>query len=104
MCPGSDAPLRVLVVDDHPIWRHGVATGLEEAGGAGAGTAASRSDSARSIGESVVWAPGRSGGAARIGRTLAYHRSSGSLFPPSERSMNSLMASAVAATSGTTCG
>jgi DNA-binding NarL/FixJ family response regulator len=37
--PEPDAPLRVLVVDDHPIWRHGVATGLEEAGCAVAGTA-----------------------------------------------------------------
>ena len=39
MCPEPDASLRVLVVDDHPIWRHGVATGLEEAGCAVAGTA-----------------------------------------------------------------
>jgi DNA-binding NarL/FixJ family response regulator len=30
---------RVLVVDDHPIWRHGVADGLEQAGFAVAGTA-----------------------------------------------------------------
>jgi DNA-binding NarL/FixJ family response regulator len=34
-----DAELRVLVVDDHPIWRHSVAAGLEEAGCAVAGTA-----------------------------------------------------------------
>lgn len=39
MCPGSDPSLRVLVVDDHPIWRDGVAAGLEEAGCAIAGTA-----------------------------------------------------------------
>ena len=39
MCPESDPPLRVLVVDDHPIWRDGVAAGLEEAGYAIAGTA-----------------------------------------------------------------
>jgi DNA-binding NarL/FixJ family response regulator len=39
VCPGSDPPLRVLVVDDHPIWRDGVASGLEEAGCAIAGTA-----------------------------------------------------------------
>jgi DNA-binding NarL/FixJ family response regulator len=39
VCPGSDPPLRVLVVDDHPIWRDGVAAGLEEAGCAIAGTA-----------------------------------------------------------------
>jgi DNA-binding NarL/FixJ family response regulator len=31
--------LRVLIVDDHPIWRHGVAAGLEEAGCSVAGTA-----------------------------------------------------------------
>jgi DNA-binding NarL/FixJ family response regulator len=37
--PGSDPPLRVLVVDDHPIWRDGVASGLEDAGCAIAGTA-----------------------------------------------------------------
>ena len=39
MCPGSEPPLRLLVVDDHPIWRDGVAAGLEEAGCAIAGTA-----------------------------------------------------------------
>jgi len=39
VCPEPDAPLRVLVVDDHPIWRHSVAAGLEEAGCAVAGTA-----------------------------------------------------------------
>ena len=39
MCPGSEPPLRVLVVDDHPIWRDGVATGLAEAGCTIAGTA-----------------------------------------------------------------
>jgi DNA-binding NarL/FixJ family response regulator len=39
VCPGSDPPLRVLVVDDHPIWRDGVAAGLEDAGCAIAGTA-----------------------------------------------------------------
>jgi DNA-binding NarL/FixJ family response regulator len=39
VCPEADAPLRVLVVDDHPIWRHGVADGLEGAGCAVAGTA-----------------------------------------------------------------
>jgi DNA-binding NarL/FixJ family response regulator len=37
--PGPDLSLRVLVVDDHPIWRNGVATGLEEAGCTVAGTA-----------------------------------------------------------------
>jgi DNA-binding NarL/FixJ family response regulator len=51
VCPGSDAPLRrdpalrgdpalrVLVVDDHPVWRQSVAAGLEEAGCTVAGTA-----------------------------------------------------------------
>jgi len=39
VCPGPDAPLRVLVVDDHPVWRQSVAVGLEEAGCAIAGTA-----------------------------------------------------------------
>jgi DNA-binding NarL/FixJ family response regulator len=35
----SDRPLRVLVVDDHPIWRDGVARDLTEAGFAVVGTA-----------------------------------------------------------------
>jgi DNA-binding NarL/FixJ family response regulator len=39
MCPESDPRPRVLVVDDHPIWRQGVADGLEGAGFAVAGTA-----------------------------------------------------------------
>jgi DNA-binding NarL/FixJ family response regulator len=51
VCAGSDAPLRrdpalrgdpalrVLVVDDHPVWRQSVAAGLEEAGCTVAGTA-----------------------------------------------------------------
>jgi DNA-binding NarL/FixJ family response regulator len=39
VCPEPDPRLRVLVVDDHPIWRQGVADGLEEAGFAVAGTA-----------------------------------------------------------------
>jgi DNA-binding NarL/FixJ family response regulator len=37
--PESDPLVRVLVVDDHPIWRQGVAEGLEQAGFAVAGTA-----------------------------------------------------------------
>jgi DNA-binding NarL/FixJ family response regulator len=37
--PAADPLPRVLVVDDHPIWRNGVATGLEEAGCSVAGTA-----------------------------------------------------------------
>jgi DNA-binding NarL/FixJ family response regulator len=40
VCPaGDDAPLRVLVVDDHPIWRDGVARDLEAAGMSVCGTA-----------------------------------------------------------------
>ena len=39
MSPEADAPLRVLVVDDHPIWRDGVARDLEAAGLTVCGTA-----------------------------------------------------------------
>lgn len=40
MCPApDDGPLRVLVVDDHPIWRDGVARDLEAAGLVVCGTA-----------------------------------------------------------------
>lgn len=39
MSQEAEPPLRVLIVDDHPIWRHGVAAGLEEAGCSVAGTA-----------------------------------------------------------------
>src|SRR4051812_39750748 len=40
VCPAADdAPLRVLVVDDHPIWRDGVARDLEAAGIVVCGTA-----------------------------------------------------------------
>ena len=49
MCPGTDEPApggrspgaaaRVLVVDDHPMWRQSVAASLEEAGCPVAGTA-----------------------------------------------------------------
>jgi DNA-binding NarL/FixJ family response regulator len=38
--PEADRPVRVLVVDDHPIWRHGVARDLAEAGFLVVGTAA----------------------------------------------------------------
>jgi DNA-binding NarL/FixJ family response regulator len=55
VCPESDAPLRVLVVDDHPIWRHGVATGLEEAGFAVAGTAG---DGAQALRVAAATRPG----------------------------------------------
>ncbi|MDN3355807.1 response regulator transcription factor [Actinomadura sp. DC4] len=39
MCPATDEPLRVLVVDDHPIWRDGLADKLAERGFTLAGTA-----------------------------------------------------------------
>lgn len=41
MCPGAEpsTALRILVVDDHPIWRDGVARDLEAAGFAVCGTA-----------------------------------------------------------------
>jgi DNA-binding NarL/FixJ family response regulator len=57
VCPESDSdpPLRVLVVDDHPIWRQGVATGLEEAGFAVAGTAG---DGAQALRVAVATRPG----------------------------------------------
>ena len=53
MCP--DAELRILVVDDHPIWRHGVAAGLEEAGCAVAGTAG---DGAQALRVAAATRPG----------------------------------------------
>ena len=53
MCP--DAELRVLVVDDHPIWRHSVAAGLEEAGCAVAGTAG---DGAQALRVAAATRPG----------------------------------------------
>jgi DNA-binding NarL/FixJ family response regulator len=37
--PGPDAPVRILVVDDHPIWRQSVARDLDEAGYRVVGTA-----------------------------------------------------------------
>lgn len=39
MCQGTDRPARVLVVDDHPIWREAVARDLAEAGFSVVGTA-----------------------------------------------------------------
>jgi DNA-binding NarL/FixJ family response regulator len=57
VCPESesDSRLRVLVVDDHPIWRQGVATGLEEAGFAVAGTAG---DGAQALRVATATRPG----------------------------------------------
>ena len=53
MCPDSE--LRVLVVDDHPIWRHSVAAGLEEAGCVVAGTAG---DGAQALRVAAATRPG----------------------------------------------
>ena len=53
MCP--DAELRILVVDDHPIWRHSVAAGLEEAGCVVAGTAG---DGAQALRVAAATRPG----------------------------------------------
>ena len=39
MCPEGDVTVRVLVVDDHPIWRQGAARDLAEAGYSIVGTA-----------------------------------------------------------------
>ena len=39
MSPGIDTPVRILVVDDHPIWRQSVARDLDEAGHHVVGTA-----------------------------------------------------------------
>jgi DNA-binding NarL/FixJ family response regulator len=61
VCPGSDTPLRgdpalrVLVVDDHPVWRQSVAAGLEEAGCTVAGTAG---DGAQALRVAAATRPG----------------------------------------------
>lgn len=58
MCPERDQPdlrPRVLVVDDHPIWRQGVADGLDEAGFAVAGTAG---DGAQALRVATATRPG----------------------------------------------
>lgn len=48
MCPAeADATLRVMVVDDHPIWRDGVARDLEAAGFVVCGTAGEGSQALR---------------------------------------------------------
>ena len=41
MCPAADEQVRVLIVDDHPIWRNGVARDLTELGFSVVGTAGS---------------------------------------------------------------
>jgi len=53
VCP--EAELRILVVDDHPIWRHSVAAGLEEAGCTVAGTAG---DGAQALRVAAATRPG----------------------------------------------
>jgi DNA-binding NarL/FixJ family response regulator len=53
VCP--DAEPRILVVDDHPIWRHSVAAGLEEAGCTVAGTAG---DGAQALRVAAATRPG----------------------------------------------
>src|SRR5215469_6637999 len=64
MCPGTDEPTpgrspgrapRVLVVDDHPMWRQSVAAGLEEAGCTVAGTAG---DGAQALRVAAATRPG----------------------------------------------
>ena len=51
----GEPELRILVVDDHPIWRHGVAAGLEEAGCVVAGTAG---DGAQALRVATATRPG----------------------------------------------
>lgn len=46
----SDQPLRVLIVDDHPLWRDGVARDLTEAGFAVVGTAGDGAQAVRLAG------------------------------------------------------
>ena len=55
MCPEPDPRPRVLVVDDHPIWRQGVADGLQDAGFAVAGTAG---DGAQALRVATATRPG----------------------------------------------
>jgi DNA-binding NarL/FixJ family response regulator len=49
VCRGTDEPLRVLVVDDHPIWRDGLAEKLAERGFVLAGTAADGAQALRLV-------------------------------------------------------
>jgi DNA-binding NarL/FixJ family response regulator len=48
-----DRPVRGLVVDDHPIWRHGAAKDLAEAGYDVVGTAGDGSQALRAAGQAV---------------------------------------------------
>jgi DNA-binding NarL/FixJ family response regulator len=52
---GADAAIRVMVVDDHPIWRHGVARDLAEAGFNVVGTAR---DAAQALRVAAATRPG----------------------------------------------
>jgi DNA-binding NarL/FixJ family response regulator len=47
VCPAPDTHLRLLIVDDHPIWRNGVARDLTELGFAVVGTAGSGTQAVR---------------------------------------------------------
>jgi DNA-binding NarL/FixJ family response regulator len=49
VCPAADTHVRVLIVDDHPIWRNGVARGLAELGFAVVGTAGSGAQAVRIV-------------------------------------------------------
>ena len=49
MSAGPDPAIRVLVVDDHPIWREGTARYLSEAGYTIAGTAGDGAQALRII-------------------------------------------------------
>jgi DNA-binding NarL/FixJ family response regulator len=47
VCPAADPQVRVLIVDDHPIWRNGVARDLADLGFAVVGTAGSGAQAVR---------------------------------------------------------
>jgi DNA-binding NarL/FixJ family response regulator len=47
VCPAADEEIRLLIVDDHPIWRNGVARDLTELGFAVVGTAGSGTQAVR---------------------------------------------------------
>lgn len=55
MSADTDAVIRVMVVDDHPIWRHGVARDLAEAGFTVVGTAR---DAAQALRVAAATRPG----------------------------------------------
>jgi DNA-binding NarL/FixJ family response regulator len=47
VCPAADRQARLLIVDDHPIWRHGVARDLAELGFPVVGTAGTGAQAVR---------------------------------------------------------